>query len=118
MTHGTRQTYQYGPCRCVPCRAANAAYQQALYQLRAKGQRPFGSLIDTEQVQRLVDGMLIEHFTFTEIARRIGLKCQRFRLYSDKVTIRKYLQVRRLYQQTMTEAPKLTKPSGTADAGA
>ena len=72
-------------------------------RLKLKGLRPLGSLVSTAHVQALVDGMLIEHFTFAEIARRIGLKCQRFRLHTDRVTLKKYLQVRRLYRQAMGE---------------
>jgi hypothetical protein len=49
-------------------------------------------------------GMLVERFTFVETARRIGLRCQQFRLHGDRVTLRKYLQIRQLYRATV-EAP-------------
>ena len=103
MTHGTRATYQRDACRCLPCKAANASYQATLRRLKLRGQQPLGSLISTAHVQALVDGMLIEHFTFAEIARRIGLRCQRFRLQTDRVTVRRYLQLRRVYRQAMQD---------------
>ena len=36
MTHGERRQYRAG-CRCVPCRAANAAYEARRARLRARG---------------------------------------------------------------------------------
>jgi chorismate-pyruvate lyase len=104
VTHGTRATYKRFHCRCLPCKAAEAAYRQALRRLQAQGTRPLGSLIDAATTRQLVKGMRIEGFTFAEIARRLGVKCQRFRLYTDQVTQRKYLQVRRLYRQQVADA--------------
>lgn len=105
LTHGHRTTYQDG-CRCVPCKAANAQYQRALYALRQQGKAPMGSFVDAGTVRKLVKGMLIEGFTFAEIARRLGVKCERFRVCTDKVTVRKFLQVRRLYRAISLEGPE------------
>lgn len=96
--HGTRACYQRAGCHCTPCRAAEAAYRAALRRLQATGKRPLGSLMDAATVRALVKGMRIEKFTFAEIARRLGVKCQRFQL-QDRVTIRRYLAVRRVYRQ-------------------
>jgi len=103
MTHGTRATYQRFACRCTPCRAAEAAYRHALRLQHVKGQLPMGSRIDAAQVKQMVRGMLIEGFTFAEMARRLGLKGQRLRLHTDKVTLRNYLRIRRLYRRTVSE---------------
>lgn len=103
LAHGTRACYRRRGCGCLPCRAAEAQYRAALRKRHVHGKRPLGSLIDAGTTRRLVRGMRIEGFTFLEMARRLGLRYDCFRLHRDRVTIRKYLEVRRLYRQHLAE---------------
>ncbi len=59
--------------------------------------------MDAATTKALVRGMLIEHFTFAEIARRLGVRCERVTLHTDKVTIRRYLAVRRLARRSLSD---------------
>lgn len=60
-------------------------------------------LIDATALHKIVKALLIEDFTYAELARRLHLKCERFRLHTDQVTIGRYRRVRRLYQRLMLE---------------
>lgn len=57
--------------------------------------------MDAATTRALVRGMLIEGFTFAELARRLGITCERFQVHSDQVTVRTYLAVRALYRRVM-----------------
>lgn len=104
LTHGTRRTYQ-GGCACLPCRAANAAYQSALRHARVRGQQPLGGLVDARVLWKQIESLRVEHFTYTEIARRLGLPCLRIQFDTDRVTRKNLWKVRRLYRQIMLEGP-------------
>jgi hypothetical protein len=102
--HGTRRQYQTG-CTCTPCRAAEAAYRQALRRLRAEGKIPMGVHVDAKQMWKQIKAMRVERMTYAEIARRLGLHTPRLYLHPDRVTLKSLLRVRALYQRLMLEQP-------------
>lgn len=98
MPHGTRTCYQSG-CRLTECRAAEASYRRNLRKLHAMGRRPLGMLVSSVLVRRQLRLLVIEGFTATDIARRLGLKDGRVMRDTEHVTLRKALAVRWLARQ-------------------
>jgi hypothetical protein len=94
MTHGTRASYQATGCGCLPCRAANAAYQAQYRRFAAVGRRPLRSLVKATLLRRLLSQLTIEGYTEAQIARRLGLHDPRLTRETAQVTLRKVLQLR------------------------
>lgn len=106
--HGSRTTYQRHACRCLPCKAANAAYGKAYYRSKAQGKQPLGALVDAKITWKQIKALRIEGFSYAEIARRLGLRWPVLQLHTDQVTLRNYLKIRRLYRQIHDDSPNLS----------
>lgn len=102
--HGSRTTYQRHACRCLLCKAANAAYGKAYYRLKAQGKQPLGALVDAKITWKQIKALRIEGFSYAEIARRLGLRWPVLQLHHDKITIRNWLKIRRLARGLLSEA--------------
>lgn len=94
--------------RCFPCRLAAATYRARLRKRHATGIPPLGRRVDGAATRTLVKRLLIEGFTYAELARRLGLR--RFRLSTTTVTHRKALQVRRLARLTLVDSVDSMNP--------
>lgn len=103
--HGTRQVYRRFACRCLPCKAAEAAYRRALYALHQQGKVSLGSVVSSGPLRKQVKALRLEGVSYAEIATRLGIPGQRIVfVYRDRVTLRNLLKVRRLYRQIVAEA--------------
>lgn len=100
--HGTRARYRRG-CRCLPCRSANAIYQQRYRLARQHGRRPLGARISAVETWRRIRQLKAERLTQAEIARRLGLKRPLLQLDTDVVTLRNAIKIRRLHRQLILE---------------
>lgn len=100
--HGTRAQYRAG-CRCLRCRAANAAYVAA-YRRRRRAPRPLlRTIISPVEARRRIRQLLTEGFSKSDIARRLGLKNRAPRLHPAGITLAKALKIRRLCRQLLIE---------------
>lgn len=106
--HGTRARYRAG-CRCLPCRAANAAYDAWLYQQHKIGKRPLGAAVPARRAWEQARRLLIEGFTPGELARLLGtVRVLRFsRQGRGRITLRTALKVQRIYRAFMAEGHQL-----------
>lgn len=93
--HGLRSTYQHG-CRCTPCRAANANYQQARRQGWRTGRAPLGSLVPAVDTLQILRSLEREHLGAGQVAALLGLKARCVRICEDYVRLRTALRFRRL----------------------
>lgn len=100
--HGERRTYQTG-CRCLPCCAANAHYQEYYRTLLRTGRVPLGSRTDARETWRLITHMEREGFSRTDIARLLGLKRPILELHHVLVTVRNALKIRRLVRLKLSD---------------
>lgn len=105
-TCGTRVAYRRG-CRCMPCRAAEAAYRRDLRLLHARGIHSWGMRLDAAEARQMLRAFRTEGQSRRETARRLGyLNPGPYRLYTQ-ITVRRFLKLRRLYRLTMAEGPSL-----------
>lgn len=104
VTHGTRQCYRSG-CRLPVCRAANADYWRAWWQDKQAGRQRLQARISPIEARKRVKQLQVEGMCGVEIVRRLGLKYHALVLHPDAITVRKALQIRRLYRLTMLEGP-------------
>lgn len=95
--HGTRSLYQRG-CRCLLCRAAEAAYRADLRRQQAHGKLQMGALVDARAMWRLIAVLLNEQYRKGQLALLLGMKRPILRLGRAKVTRETDLKVRRLYR--------------------
>jgi hypothetical protein len=102
----SRTCYQQG-CRELRCKAANAAYQAARRSRQAHGQPLQGQKVPAKELWKLIDSLRIEHFSYAEIARRLGLPCLRVYFDTDRVTVKSLARVRALYRRINLEGPSL-----------
>lgn len=70
--HGDRQTYVSDHCRCVDCRAANAAYQNRRSRLAAYG-RPVTDLTDARPIQEHIEQLRSQGMGYQRVAEVAGL---------------------------------------------
>lgn len=70
---GSRASYQAG-CRCLPCRAASAAYMTRYRGARARGRRLLGQLVDATPTMWRLRRLVRAGLTYADIARRLGLR--------------------------------------------
>jgi hypothetical protein len=98
--HGTRANYKTG-CRCLACRAANAAYIASL-RARHRHQRPIlGSHVPAAPAWRMVKSLGVEQITEADIAKAFGLKDPRLRWHTTRITLRNLLKLHRFYRMRM-----------------
>jgi hypothetical protein len=97
IPHGTRKHYQKG-CTCLPCRAANATYQDQYRAAYRKGRPPLGAHIKGTEAHALIRALLTEHWTRGMIARQLGQRWPVLQ-YHDGVTLRTTLKLRILVRQ-------------------
>jgi hypothetical protein len=103
VTHGTRSTYQ-GGCRCLPCRAANAAYSQTYRAILRRGEHPAGQLQRASTAWRLIYSLRSEWFSQAEVARRLGYAFPKLQFNHRQMRGTTIAKVQRFYQQTMNDA--------------
>lgn len=72
MTHGTRARYQRHHCRCLPCRAAEAAYRSGLRRRHLLGLPILGQLVDAEPSRRMLRVIRGEYFGKQQTIRAFG----------------------------------------------
>lgn len=70
--HGERLAYALDKCRCVPCKAANAAYEGRRAKLRAYG-RPTTPWVDATPVRAHVEQLQVAGLGWRPIADRAGV---------------------------------------------
>ena len=70
VTHGTARQYGRG-CRCLPCRAAYAAYRQQSRWLAAHGS---GRRVSARLARRVIRTLEVEGWTHGRIAQMLGRK--------------------------------------------
>ena len=100
--HGTRRQYRQG-CHCLPCRAANARYEQERARDKAKGIPRLGTLISAKEARKRIQQLTVEH---VPVASRLGLKHHLVRLHpSGQMTYGKWQRIRQLYDALMAEGP-------------
>jgi hypothetical protein len=102
LPHGRRSKYQAG-CRCPLCGRAEAAYRAALRRQHLEGKRPLGTLVSAKQLHKHIKSLRVEGFSLAEIARRLGLPCQRLNLDNDRTRLERFLEIRALYRKIMLE---------------
>lgn len=66
--HGIRAAYKRG-CRCLPCRAANAAYEALRYRRRCRGETAVSRTIEARRRVRQLER---EGYTKPRIAKLAG----------------------------------------------
>jgi hypothetical protein len=102
LLHGTRQHYQAG-CRCVSCRAANAAYEAARSADKAAGKVRLGTIIPPGEAVKRLRQMKAEKISGRAINRQNGLKDHTLVLHPNGITVRKLLRIRRIYRLQMLD---------------
>lgn len=80
--HGTRRSYQRAGCRCVECRAANAAYMTSLRGRKARNAPIAGAYVSGVETRRQLRLLRAEYESDASLAARIGWKCRRLRIKS------------------------------------
>lgn len=71
MPHGTRSCYQRG-CRCLPCKAAEAAYRSQLRRQQTRARRPLGALIPASEAWARIRVLTQEGFSQRRMSRELG----------------------------------------------
>ena len=102
LIHGLRATYKQG-CRCVPCRAAEAAYRAQVRDQHRRGRLPFGAVIAAQGAWTIVRMLLSEGWSRTQIGHDLGLKWGRLQIGRDVIRLRTLLRLRYLARQRLRE---------------
>ena len=71
--HGTRATYR-GGCRCLPCRASEAAYRAQLRATMARGAVSPRSLVDARETWQRIQALRRLGVTSHALSRQLGLR--------------------------------------------
>ena len=91
--HGTRTVYKRG-CRCLPCRAANAAYARGWYRSTQQGRLLLGARCSAVEAWHLLRWLKREGMTAQRLGYEFGIQAVRCR--GRQVTWRTLLKLRRL----------------------
>lgn len=106
-SHGQRRTYQAG-CRCLPCRAAEAAYRARLRGAQARGLPTLGMLVSPKQAARRIRQLKGEGYTAARIAQMAGWKDRHVRLDRGlRIRLGTWLRIRRVARFAMLEGEAL-----------
>lgn len=89
--HGSRRRYRHG-CRCLLCRAAEAAYRAQYRAAAVRGLVPLGRREPAGRTWLQVHQLRVEGFSRADLARRLGLRRATLVPHDGRVTVR----VRRL----------------------
>lgn len=113
--HGLRASYLAG-CRCTPCRAANARYEEARRKAHAAGRPPLGSRIPAARTHILIRVIRTEAADGRWSNRKLGLhlfgsyrQFKRVRAEST-VTLRTHKKVLRFYHLHVAEPEQMAIP--------
>ncbi len=104
MTHGARKAYQAG-CRCLPCRSANAAYQNC-YRAKLRDGRPvLGKKQNGHETAIKLRYLIGEGYSPGVLMSLIGLRRRTFyeHIHSYPVTLRVAFKVQRFWRQQQIE---------------
>jgi hypothetical protein len=101
--HGTRSLYQAG-CRCLPCRAANAAYAAQLRARHVRDLPTLGQLVSPQQAARRVRQLKLEGYSEARIAAMAGWKNRHLQLDRGlRIRLSTWLRIRRVARFAMLE---------------
>lgn len=100
MNHGTRSYYQQAGCRCLPCRAAEAAYRAGLRRRHLKGLPILGELVDAEPSKRMLRVIRGEYFGKHATILAFGY-AQPYLQWGRKIRRSTANRVERFYQQAL-----------------
>ena len=99
--HGTRAGYRSG-CRCLPCKAAHAAYHRGWYRSTTQGKLLLGARVSAVAVIRALER---EGLSWRMMARQIGLT----RIRHHWVTRRTAARLKRLAEAHLLSEAKEAK---------
>lgn len=103
MTHGARASYQAG-CKCLLCKAAEAAYRSSLRLRKAKGLPLLGSLVSAVEARRRIRQFKREGYSKRRIAHMAGWKNGHIQVGGrQRMRLRTLARIRRVASFAMLE---------------